>query len=88
MRNSGVEPDVDSYNSVISALGNDSEWERAFILATEMRERGVRFNLDSWNAEITASGNILLTERSLSILAEMRDAGVEPDMVRMRIAHT
>jgi pentatricopeptide repeat protein len=88
MQECGVESDVITYSSIISACEKSSQWERALELLSEMRERGIEPNVITYSAAISACEKGSKWERALELLSEMRQRGLEPNAISFNAAIT
>ena len=64
---SGVEPDVISYNATISACEKGMQWEKALALFYEMKGVGLVPTVISYNSVISALGKGRQWEKALEI---------------------
>ena len=55
MRQQGLQPNVITYNSLISACGKSGKAERALQFFAKMQQQGLRPNVITYNAVIIAS---------------------------------
>ena len=72
MRQQGLQPNVITYNSVISACEKGGKAESALQLFYEMRQQGLQPNVIFYTAVISACGKGGKAERALQLFCEMR----------------
>ena len=54
MRQTGLQPDVKSYNAVVSVCAKNGKQAKALQLLAEMREQGIQPNVITYSAAISA----------------------------------
>ena len=54
MTDGGINPDVISFNTAISACANGGQWEKALNLLQELMNRGIEPDIICFNAAISA----------------------------------
>lgn len=80
-------PDIQTFNTVISACGRAGEWELALEVMSQAKERqGLRLTRVTYNAAIAACGKSGRVERAVELLGEMRNAGLVPDAMSFNSA--
>lgn len=80
-------PDIQTFNTVISACGRAGEWELALEVMSQAKERrGLRLTRVTYNAAIAACGKGGRVERAVELLGEMRNAGLVPDAMSFNSA--
>ena len=80
-----LQPNVITYNALISACGKGRMVEVALQLFDDMRQHGVQPDVITYNALISACGNGRMTERALQFLDEMQQQGLQPDVIIYRV---
>ena len=78
MMDRGIEPNVISYNSAISACEKGKQWEEALRLLQEMTDRGIEPDMFSYKSTIEACfipGKYL---NALSLVRQARKSGIFP----------
>merc|ERR1719162_2143049 len=84
MRRLGVEPDANTYSTVISACDRSAQTGRAARIFSSMKEQGGQCssNLGAYNAMINACGRGDKTlDDALALLEELQTKGPAPDAV-------
>lgn len=73
------EPDIVTYNTVMSACGRAGEWRLTLEVMQAARERGLLPNQVTYNTAISACGKGGQADMALSLLEDMPRAGLTPD---------
>jgi pentatricopeptide repeat protein len=82
MEEAGVDPDVITYNALISACEKAGEVETALTTFNDMRAAGIIPNLITYNALISACEKAGEVETALKIFEDnMQAAGIIPDVI-------
>lgn len=58
MKNSGIQPDAVSYNTVLGALSNAGMFDEAVKLMKEMTSKGFSYNLITYSSILEAMGRV------------------------------
>ena len=83
----GVEPNIYTYTSAISACEKGRQCDLALELLVEMKGRSIEPNVISYNAAISACGVGRRPERALELLAEMQESStIQPDVISYNAA--
>ncbi|KAK3262832.1 hypothetical protein CYMTET_28338, partial [Cymbomonas tetramitiformis] len=80
-KKAGVEPNVITYNSLISACEKGGQWEKALEVFAGMKKAGVEPNVITYSSLISACEKGGQWEKALEVFAGMKKAGVEPDVI-------
>ena len=83
----GVEPNIYTYTSAISACEKGRQCDLALELLAEMKGRAIEPNVISYNAAISACGVGRRPERALELLTEMQESStIQPDVISYNAA--
>ena len=77
----GIEPNVISYSSAISACEKEKQWGRTLNVLQEMTDRGIMPDVISYNSAISACEKGKQWEKAVALLQEMTDSGIMPDLI-------
>ena len=79
MQQKGLQPDLITYSTVISACGNGGDAERALQLFVEMQQKGLQPDVITYTAVISACGKGLLAKSALQVLEDAAE-GFRPNL--------
>ena len=80
-------PDIQTFNTVMSACGRAGQWELALEMMRQAREQwGLRLTRVTYTTAIAACGRSRQAKRAVELLTEMREAGLVPDAISFNSA--
>ena len=80
-------PDIQTFNTAMSACGRAGQWELALEMMRQAREQwGLRLTRVRYNTAIAACGRSGQAKRAVGLLTEMREAGLVPDAISFNSA--
>ncbi|XP_065859813.1 putative pentatricopeptide repeat-containing protein At1g02420 [Euphorbia lathyris] len=86
IKQSGIEPDVVSYNSLIDVYCKSREMDKAYKLVEEMREKDILPDVITYTTIIGGLGLIGQPDKGRSVLKEMKEYGCYPDVAAYNAA--
>ncbi|KAL1538918.1 pentatricopeptide repeat-containing protein-like protein [Salvia divinorum] len=82
------QPDVASWNAIMSAYFANGEAEKALDTFQRMRSRGVKLDRVSWNSVISGCADNGKAEEALEVLRDMQQLGCKPNQITVTSALT
>ena len=81
MQRDGIEPDIITYNSLISSFEKGRQSTRAVQTLEQMRRAGVEPDVVSYSSAISACEKSKQSEMALEVFASMKRAGLQPTVI-------
>lgn len=78
MKNEGIKPDIETWNSILHMCEGDLSESKLWV--EEMKKEGVKPNKDTWNSLISACSVDNDHESAENFLSQMRSSGIKPDI--------
>lgn len=75
------QPDVVSWNVIISAYFSNGECEKALTKFLQMRKQGVKLDTVSWNSVISGCADNGKAQQALELLGDMQQLGCKPNQI-------
>eukprot|EP00931_Biecheleriopsis_adriatica_P095279 TRINITY_DN6891_c0_g1_i10.p1 TRINITY_DN6891_c0_g1~~TRINITY_DN6891_c0_g1_i10.p1 ORF type:complete len:126 (-),score=29.61 TRINITY_DN6891_c0_g1_i10:130-462(-) len=72
MKQSGLQPDVITFNALISACEQGNHSEKALEIFAEMRQRGLQPNVITYDSLVRAGQKANTRELAMNVFAEMQ----------------